>query len=186
MDIAKGTLLMVSKAFACTYPDECDFLVLASNMLTENADLTKSFYNKMLVVQTLQTNAYRASCGDVIVVHAVDYLKKGEEVSVTYVDPQLSYKELAEQPSSFGFECQCELCILDRSDELCIIERKNESLLCQFGAEFYVPIALNMMNMGRGRGYEKYKHLIGQYVKMRAGITNRVVGGLFPRDPIFP
>lgn len=51
-------------------------------------------------------------------VHATDDLKKGEEVSITYIDAQQSYKERAKRLSSFGFECQCELCILDRSDEL--------------------------------------------------------------------
>lgn len=42
-------------------------------------------------------NAYRAFYGDVMVVHAVDDLKKGEEVFITYVDLQLSYKERAKK-----------------------------------------------------------------------------------------
>ena len=62
----------------------------------------------------------------------------------------------------------------------------DDSLLYRFGAEFYRAIVLNMMALGRGREFEKYKRLIGQYVKLRAGITDRLVDGLILTDGTFP
>lgn len=51
---------MVSKAFACTYADECDCVISATNMLTKKADRTTQAINKMRVVQELRRNPQRS------------------------------------------------------------------------------------------------------------------------------
>ncbi|KAH7720739.1 SET domain containing protein [Aphelenchoides avenae] len=192
--ISKGTLLMVSKAFACTYPDEHPGTLVAVNLITDQRDDKAQFFNKVRAVQTLLKgphraaelyslyagnlprdacipfgvvdvariekicafnsfqmnyhdteeggegdphlsetptslfimpsflnhacigNAYRSFYGDVMVIHAIGDLRKGDEVVFSYTDPLKPFKERSKQLLHFGIYCDCQLCELDKID----------------------------------------------------------------------
>lgn len=59
-DVAKGTLLLVSKAFACSYADDFDGLIMSSNLISKRMDRKTQFFNKVRIVQTLLRNPHRA------------------------------------------------------------------------------------------------------------------------------
>ncbi|KAH7718142.1 tpr domain protein [Aphelenchoides avenae] len=61
-------------------------------------------------------NAYRVYYGDVMAVHAIVDVKKGEEISLSYIDPTQAYANRAQQLKGFGIECSCRLCKTERAD----------------------------------------------------------------------
>ncbi|KAH7725847.1 TPR domain protein [Aphelenchoides avenae] len=61
-------------------------------------------------------NAYRAFYGDVLVGHAIRDIKKGEEITWSYVEGEQPLEAREESLRHYGFRCECELCQLDRSD----------------------------------------------------------------------
>ncbi|KAH7712628.1 TPR domain protein [Aphelenchoides avenae] len=61
-------------------------------------------------------NAYRAFYGDVLVGHAIRDIKKGEEITWSYVEGEQPLEAREESLRHYGFRCECELCHLDRSD----------------------------------------------------------------------
>ncbi|KAH7716356.1 hypothetical protein AAVH_16253 [Aphelenchoides avenae] len=74
-------------------------------------------------------NAVHTFYFDVMTVFAVDEIKEGEEVTLTYTDPLDAYKERKKFFKNYGFTCQCLLCELDRSDARYVerLEHKNAS-----------------------------------------------------------
>ena len=49
-------------------------------------------------------------------VHAVCDLKEGEEITLTYCEPNTSLKERIKMLKSWKVTCDCRLCKLDRTD----------------------------------------------------------------------
>uniref|UniRef100_A0AC34F2X2 SET domain-containing protein n=1 Tax=Panagrolaimus sp. ES5 TaxID=591445 RepID=A0AC34F2X2_9BILA len=64
-------------------------------------------------------NSQRSFYGDVIVIHAVADIKKGEEICLAYICPMLGFSERKQKLKSWKFTCQCKLCELDSKDEYC-------------------------------------------------------------------
>uniref|UniRef100_A0A914Q6Q3 SET domain-containing protein n=1 Tax=Panagrolaimus davidi TaxID=227884 RepID=A0A914Q6Q3_9BILA len=69
-------------------------------------------------------NAYRTNFGDVMAVHAIDDIKKDDEIYLPYVDPFLSYPKRMEELSRWKFTCHCKLCELDSKDKNCLKRNK--------------------------------------------------------------
>ncbi|KAH7731125.1 TPR domain protein [Aphelenchoides avenae] len=61
-------------------------------------------------------NAERVFFGDVMVVHAIQDLKKGEEIVWSYTDALDSFSLRTKHLYPYGFSCDCRLCELDRAD----------------------------------------------------------------------
>lgn len=61
-------------------------------------------------------NTFRVFYGDVMMIYAVEDLKKGTEITCSYLDPFANYKARLKVMESFHFVCNCDLCVLDRSD----------------------------------------------------------------------
>ncbi|KAH7704106.1 TPR domain protein [Aphelenchoides avenae] len=65
-------------------------------------------------------NVHRRFYGDVMVVHAIMDIKKGEEMTLAYIAPIHTYKDRAEQlKEGYDVVCDCRLCELDRADPRC-------------------------------------------------------------------
>lgn len=64
-------------------------------------------------------NASRNMYADVFVLHAIADMKKGDEVTVHYIDPIIPYTVRKEHQAAYSFECDCRLCELDRKDPMC-------------------------------------------------------------------
>uniref|UniRef100_A0A915EAU7 SET domain-containing protein n=1 Tax=Ditylenchus dipsaci TaxID=166011 RepID=A0A915EAU7_9BILA len=63
-------------------------------------------------------SASRTFYGDIMTVYAVKDLKKGEEITLTYLSSQKPYKEKLKSFQHYNFMCSCRLCQLDSSDPL--------------------------------------------------------------------
>jgi hypothetical protein len=62
-------------------------------------------------------NSAREFFGNIMFVHAIKDLKKGEEITLSYADTQAPYKLRCQSLMFFqSFRCSCELCVLDSSD----------------------------------------------------------------------
>ncbi|KAI1703543.1 SET domain-containing protein [Ditylenchus destructor] len=72
---------------------------------------TPSYFNHSCI-----GNSHRTFFGDVMVIHAICDLKKGEEITHNYVSPTIPYKERAKTLERYGFKCDCELCESERND----------------------------------------------------------------------
>ena len=62
------------------------------------------------------SNTYRTFYGDIMTVHAIKDIKKGEEITCSYLDPFGSYKDRLEKMQRYKFECKCDLCVIDQLD----------------------------------------------------------------------
>jgi tetratricopeptide (TPR) repeat protein len=70
------------------------------------------------------SNSFNVFYGDVMMIYAIKNLKKGEEITLSYLDPFEPYDKRLEKMKCFKFICNCELCALDRSDTF--NDRRNE------------------------------------------------------------
>uniref|UniRef100_A0A914Z682 SET domain-containing protein n=1 Tax=Panagrolaimus superbus TaxID=310955 RepID=A0A914Z682_9BILA len=85
---------------------------------TENSNLfiLPSYFNHSCLA-----NSFRTFYGDVIVIHATEDIKKGDEISIAYLYPLNGYQFRKKRIDSWKFECHCKLCELDASDKNCLI-----------------------------------------------------------------
>ncbi|KAI1698325.1 SET domain-containing protein [Ditylenchus destructor] len=72
---------------------------------------TPSYFNHSCI-----GNSHRTFYGDIMVIHAICDLRKGEEITHNYVSPTIPYKERLEALQRYGFKCDCELCESERND----------------------------------------------------------------------
>ncbi|THH05390.1 hypothetical protein EW145_g4834 [Phellinidium pouzarii] len=63
------------------------------------------------------STAARAFFGDVMVIHASQSLRKGDEVTLEYCDGTLPLKQRDKYLSNWRFTCDCLLCAADRADD---------------------------------------------------------------------
>ncbi|CAB4407767.1 unnamed protein product [Rhizophagus irregularis] len=64
----------------------------------------------------LDFNTDRIFWGDLMFVRTICPIKKGEELTFSYVDPMLAGEERLRSLKSFGITCQCRLCKIDRAE----------------------------------------------------------------------
>jgi hypothetical protein len=74
-------------------------------------------------------NAYRTYYGDVMVIHATQDIKKGDEIYLVYLDPLLGFSERKKKLSDWKFTCDCKLCEIDSKDPNCL---KRNQMLVEF------------------------------------------------------
>uniref|UniRef100_A0A914PLT3 SET domain-containing protein n=1 Tax=Panagrolaimus davidi TaxID=227884 RepID=A0A914PLT3_9BILA len=74
-------------------------------------------------------NAYRTYYGDVMVIHATQDIKKGDEIYLVYVDPLLGFSERKKKLNDWKFTCDCKLCEIDSKDPYCL---KRDEMLVEF------------------------------------------------------
>jgi tetratricopeptide (TPR) repeat protein len=72
--------------------------------------------------------------GDVMIVRAVQPIKKGEEILVPYCIPILSYADRKQTCSAYLLNCECKLCELDSDDEKDGTAKKREKIITKFRA----------------------------------------------------
>ena len=70
------------------------------------------------------SNTFHLFYGDIMMVYAIKDLKKGEEITLSYLDPFETYEKRLEKMKCYKFTCNCELCVLDRADVF--NDRRNE------------------------------------------------------------
>jgi len=96
-------------------------------------------------------NARVAVFGDILAVRAVAPIRAGEEVTVPYVSPDKGYHARAKALQRYfpaGWECECELCVMDRADGEDALRRREEVIRgLTAGPLFQEP-------MDRLRGFE--------------------------------
>jgi hypothetical protein len=56
---------------------------------------------------------------DIMVVHAMKNLNKGDEITLAYISPNKVYSERIQTLGNWNFTCQCRLCKLDANDGNC-------------------------------------------------------------------
>uniref|UniRef100_A0AC34G248 SET domain-containing protein n=1 Tax=Panagrolaimus sp. ES5 TaxID=591445 RepID=A0AC34G248_9BILA len=64
-------------------------------------------------------NAHRTFYDDVMVLHAVGDIKKGEEICLSYFPPSNKYSERKNRCENWNFICCCKLCEVDSNDAFC-------------------------------------------------------------------
>lgn len=64
----------------------------------------------------LDFNTDRIIWGDLMFVRTICPVKKGEELTSSYIDPMLAGEERLEKLKLFGITCQCRLCKIDRAE----------------------------------------------------------------------
>lgn len=75
---------------------------------------------KILTSNLFSASAYRNFYGDVMLIHATKDLRKGEEVTHSYVHPSKEYAKRCQTfTKQWGFTCDCRLCELDKVDPEC-------------------------------------------------------------------
>lgn len=60
-------------------------------------------------------NADRSFIGDMMVVRATRGIKAGEEICMSYLNPEHSYPERKKRLSEYGIDCDCPLCKVEKS-----------------------------------------------------------------------
>lgn len=60
-------------------------------------------------------NADRSFIGDMMVVRATRAIKAGEEICMSYLNPEHSYPERKKRLSEYGIDCDCPLCEVEKS-----------------------------------------------------------------------
>lgn len=60
-------------------------------------------------------NADRSFIGDMMVIRATRGIKAGEEICMSYLNPEHSYPERKERLSEYGIDCDCPLCEVEKS-----------------------------------------------------------------------
>ncbi|KAI5082255.1 hypothetical protein GOP47_0001998 [Adiantum capillus-veneris] len=97
-----------------------------------------------LINHSCHRNASRLIVGGAMVIHAAAEIRKGEEITITYVDilAPLQARQKAFQDMRFGFSCICKRCVLEQSLETCLADVSREfcSLHVQVTEEVYLAL----------------------------------------------
>eukprot|EP01102_Stenamoeba_stenopodia_P001068 TRINITY_DN10941_c0_g1_i1.p1 TRINITY_DN10941_c0_g1~~TRINITY_DN10941_c0_g1_i1.p1 ORF type:complete len:803 (-),score=230.85 TRINITY_DN10941_c0_g1_i1:29-2401(-) len=62
-------------------------------------------------------NAERSFIGDILFLHAIRRIEEGEEITHTYVDPAITYEQRRNTLRTWGVDCKCKLCELDKEEK---------------------------------------------------------------------
>ena len=71
-----------------------------------------------LINHACQPNAYWFIWGDLMVIRAFRSMKKGEEITISYVPSTLSFSDRRKLLTKWGFECQCVMCNAESTEGL--------------------------------------------------------------------
>ncbi|GBB90130.1 hypothetical protein RclHR1_00170034 [Rhizophagus clarus] len=71
----------------------------------------------------LDFNIHRIFWGDLMFIRSIRSIKKGEELTFSYVNPTLPGEERLKSLKSFGITCQCRLCKIDRAESIQITQK---------------------------------------------------------------
>ncbi|RIA97019.1 hypothetical protein C1645_814683 [Glomus cerebriforme] len=84
--------------------------------------ISPSYFNH----SCLDSNVERIFWGDLMFVRTAHPIKKGEELTFSYVNPMLPGEERLRILKSFDINCRCRLCKIDRAESSQVILKRNE------------------------------------------------------------
>uniref|UniRef100_A0A914Q7I5 SET domain-containing protein n=1 Tax=Panagrolaimus davidi TaxID=227884 RepID=A0A914Q7I5_9BILA len=103
-------------------------------IVDESAD-AHSFILPSYFNHSCLANAVQSFYGGVIVIHASEDIKKGDEIFITYINPLNGYLERKTEIMARNFVCLCKLCKLDANDPNCLMRNQIMKELESYGKE---------------------------------------------------
>lgn len=98
-------------------------------------------------------------------IRASTHIKAGEEILISYFEPDRLYLERSKLFSTYGFTCTCELCELEDLDGNYIREVRDENLVAFVTEKKPLERVIRNLENLRGRRTELNVFLIGPYLE---------------------